>query len=141
MIASSAKPAVSRRTVLMTTEGVGDLLGLDNEAVLARAESQYRWVWNITVSGRAGQVRRLRFLAAEIADPDQVKNLELPQVLQTILGGKQNFHPGEVGRMLRISRRTRLDLDRAGALPRSPGCRCYSRTALEGFLTERLLNP
>jgi hypothetical protein len=142
------KIEVSRRTELLPTDAAGAFLGLDNDTMIARAESQYRWVWNVSASVRPQtpdarprtRIRELRFLAREIIAPDSVGTLAFPEVLSLILGDRQNFHPGDVGLLLRITRPTRLELGKTGDLVRVAGSHFYTRSSLENFLSNRLLN-
>ncbi len=136
------------RTVLVTTDTASATLGLDTDTIIARAESQYRFVWDVSAAPRpmphaprpSRSVRELRFWAREIIAPETCTALELPAVIRVILGDRAFFHPGEVNILLRITRPTRLALGKCGALQRQAGTGFYPRATLEHFLTNRLLN-
>ena len=142
---------VSQRSPLLSTDAAGAILALSNDSMIARAESKYRWVWDVSLRGVTGKIRELRFLTAEIQEDKagrhslpsrgSTSSLELPEVLQLILGkDRPHFHPGEVELILRVTRPTRLALVKCQELAIQPGTTFYPRTSLENFLTRRLLN-
>lgn len=139
---------VSQRSPLLPTDAAGAILALSNDSMIARAESRYRWVWDVSVRGLTGKVRELRFLTAEIQEDkagivgaaSRLSSLQLADVIQLILGNRPHFHPGEVELILRVTRPTRLALVKCQEITVQPGTVFYPRQSLEKFLVRRLLN-
>jgi len=90
---------VSRRVVLVTLDSARSHFGCNAETVLHRVDDatrpdHLRWVFNL--SAAEGHRRELRFWVREIVAPETCARLTLGQVVDLILGRRQNFRRGEL---------------------------------------------
>ena len=99
-------------------------------------ERGFEWVWNFAVNPN-GKERCLRLWSQEVTEPLATANLKLPQVIGRILPGTRgNFPVGEVCKLFLLTYDHLRELKNARQLPPAD---LTPRTALERFLTERLL--
>jgi hypothetical protein len=89
----------SRRIVLVPLHSVRAHFGCAAETVLRRVDDatrsdHLRWVFN--VSAARGHRRELRFFARELVEPETCARFRLGEVVNLILGAKENFRRGEL---------------------------------------------
>ena len=128
--------AISARVDFLSLDGVRSVFGLNSEKVLAMVEDgRLLWVFTLA-SHRAeqGMSRGLRFWVNEIADPQTVKGMALPQVIDSILGSKAFFTRGELVHRWITNRCVLCGLVRRD-LPEENGR--ITRASLAGFLARR----
>ena len=99
-------------------------------------ERGFEWVWNFAVNLQ-GKERCLRLWSLEVVEPDVTATLKLPAVIGRILPPtRTNFPVGEVCKIFLLTYDHLRALKFYGHLPEND---LTPRTALEKFLTERLL--
>jgi hypothetical protein len=136
-------------TALVTLDLVRAVSGLDTERVWTRVESgRLRWVWDISARSHPGgaacrgEVRELRFWAAELVAPEHCRYLQVEQVLSTVLGGqRQHWTSIEVAQRWLCSRAILKRLVDAGELagPLRARTRWLTRASMADFLRRRLV--
>lgn len=134
----------SETACLIDAATVRAITGRDSETLTQMAEGQslfgaFNWVWNVAQSP-TGRAER-RFWLTEVIAPDKAAGLDLPVVLQKILGGRHSYRAAEAGQLLMVDDMTIFRLHRAGLLqgPIVGRTRHITRDSLEQFLTERLI--
>jgi hypothetical protein len=129
----------SRRTVLVTTDVLRAVRGVDAETIHAAVDDfELRWVFNI--SADPARVRELRFWTKEIIAPEFTRRLNLAKAINEILGeGRSRWRGVEIQHLLLVSRPTIMRLHRHGDLPGKvvKGTFWTPRPALESFLRTR----
>jgi hypothetical protein len=126
---------VSARTMLVTLEAVRIARGCNAETVLALVDdAKLRWVFDFAIGDTAR--RELRFWTREIIAPETCVNLSIPQVINSILGGKKYFHSGEIEQQWVFSAQTIMRLRRSGEFLGGKGS--LTRASLAAFLERRL---
>jgi|SRR5579859_2607684 len=129
---------VSGRIMLVPLRAVRAHFGSDAETVLRRVDDatrhdHLRWVFNL--SAAKGHRRELRFWVREIVAPKMCGRLTLGQVVDLILGRRQNFRRGELEIEWVCNSTTITSLLRASAL--SLHGSTVPRHSLESFLRTR----
>ena len=134
---------LNQRTVLVPTEIVRGVLGLDAESVWAKVDTgELRWVWDIR-KGDAAQIRELRFWARELIQPDAHRGLSADAVIDSVIGtARERLRAREVGQLLLCSDSLICRLVQCGLLrgPKVGHTQWIERASLAEFLRSRLLN-
>jgi hypothetical protein len=130
--------SLSQRTVLVPTDVVRAVLGVDTEAVVEKVDAgELMWVFNVSAKSN---IRELRFWVRELQSPE-CGRLSSEEAVQRILGDRRQRWCGtQIQQLLMISRPSVMRWHRAGDLPGEKVGRTFwtTRTALEQFLTSRL---
>jgi len=128
---------VSQRTVFLPVDAVRAKFGCDAESVFAMVDNgELRWAFNLGIDGKRAE---WRFWTREIIAPETTKDVELPQVLASILGAhKFELRRGEIERQWIVSAQHVMRLVKAGWLELSrPGH--VTRASAAAFLKGRAL--
>ena len=148
MTTTATMPIRSARTAMVDVKGAAFLRG-DHVRVIESLvaggtllgqcdpnERGFEWVWNFAVNPK-GKERCLRLWSQEVTEPLATANLKLPQVISRILPvTRSNFPVGEVCKLFLLTYDHLRALKFYGHLPEAD---LTPRTALERFLTERIL--
>ena len=136
------------RVTLVHAEVVATLRGVSREAIYDAVDGadgtgdSFMWVFNVCAS--AQRERELRFWSPELNAPETVRGLNLEEVIRRIVP-RRDVVPGQfcgmpnwqVRDLLRVSRRTMLDLrDELQAVPHQGGI-YVPRAGLESFFRRR----
>jgi hypothetical protein len=133
---------ISARTVLVDVQTVRAARCVDAESVFALVDDgKLKWVFDfsseLAKTYSRFDKRELRFWTDEVTAPDATAHKTIAQVIGLILGGKQNFHSGEIEQEWVISHQTIMRLRLAGEI--SGGKGSITRASLVGFLSRRWL--
>jgi len=130
---------LNRRTVLVTTDVLRAVRGVDAESIYDAVDNfRLRWVFNISTD--PAKVRELRFWAKEAIAPEFTQRLKLAGVMTQILGpDRARWSGSEIQQLLLVSRPTVMRLHRHGVLPGKVVRRTFwtTRQELEHFLQKR----
>jgi hypothetical protein len=140
MLSENLSLPLSQRTVLVTTDVVRAVLGVDAETVTAKVDKgELQWVFDVSVSGGTRPVREFRFWARELMSPEGCP-FTPEQAVQLILGTRPRWRGVEIQQLLLTSRPSVMRWHRSGDLPGEVSGNNFwvTRQRLERFLTSRL---
>ena len=141
MLTETLQVSLSGGTVLVPTEVVRAVWGVDAETVAGKVETgELQWVFDVSVA--KSRVRELRFWVRELLSSECAR-LTPPEAVERILGGRQRWNGAQIQQLLMTSRPGITRWHQSGDLAGERLGRTFwtSRKALAQFLLNRLCRP